>query len=90
MTKMKLLLLLCTIAALFTGCQTKAPSIERGIRYGMSKQELIELISGADEIISADGDTLITEGTFSPTKQRTRKIFTFQNGKLAGVRYSIL
>ena len=86
---MKHLFILVALGAFLLGCQT-ATTGEPGIRYGMSKQEVIERVSRTDKIISTDGDTVVTEGAFDPTKQRARKIFRFQDGKLAIVSYTVL
>jgi len=86
---MKHLLIVVALAALLLGCQTTTTG-EPGIRYGMSQQEVIERVSRTDKIISTDGDTVVTEGTFAPTRQRARKTFTFQDGKLAVVNHTVL
>ena len=73
------------------GCKSPNATIgEANLRYGMSKQELIDQVSLTETVVSTENGTVISEGIFAPTKQRARKIFTFINGKLAVVKYTIL
>ena len=81
--------IIVAFAALLTGCRTTTIG-ERGIHYGMSKEDVIERVSRTDKVISIDGDTVVTEGMFDPTNQRARKVFTFLDGKLAVVKYTML
>ena len=76
---------------LLVGCQNfTTTTMEPGIRYGMSKQTVIERISRTDQLVSTNGDTVVTEGIFTPTKQRARKTFTFEDDQLHVVNYIIL
>ena len=80
---------LAVLAGVLLGCQTTTTA-ELGIRYGMSKQDVITRISATDKVIGTDGDTVTTEGIFQPTHQLSRKTFVFQDGKLVTVNYKIL
>ena len=84
---MKRIIMLFSILLLVVGCGTTA---QPGIGYGMTKQAVIARISRTDKVISTDGDTVVTEGLFDPSKQLARKTFTFQDGKLFSVTYVII
>lgn len=85
---MKQLFIVVTVAAVFLGCQTTTTG-EPGIRYGMTKADVVQRISRSDKMISTDGDSVVTEGMFDSTKQAAQKTFMFRDGKLVEVKYVI-
>ncbi len=88
---MKTTIGLLSALVMMVGCQNFLnPTCQPGIRYGMRKNEVIARISRTDTVISTDGDCVITEGIFDPSKQLARKTFGFQHDRLLSIRYVII
>jgi hypothetical protein len=76
---------------LLIGCQNYLVSTwQPGIRFGMSKLTVIDRISRTDQIISTNGDTVVTEGIYGAGPRHARKEFKFEDDQLHIMNYKIV
>ena len=77
-----LVLAACTSMVATTG--------SKDIRFGMSPQTVLSRIEATDDIVSVDGNTIVSEGPWDMLPDIRRKTFTFSDGQLQCVRYEYL
>jgi hypothetical protein len=77
---MKQSLIIVFLCVFISACSYNS-TITRGIKFGMTPDEVVAKVEPSQKIVSRDGTRVVTEG-FDRWGSERRNIYIFQNGKL--------